>query len=203
MAKLNTLLQQRDLFRRGERVVDHLTEVIDDLRTDPHHAVSQVFEHGAIENAEVSDRRYRDGQERPLEGLPFTCKDNICTLEGTTDAGSDLLSGFKSPFEATVVRRLRDAGAILVGKTRLDEFGMGTTGEHTRGPTPTNPISASLDSGVDYVAGGSSCGAAILAATISGSFHLGSDTGGSVRLPASFCGVAGFKPSYGVCSPMF
>ena len=151
----------------------------------------QLLRDEAVQRAERVDADLAAGKDvGPLAGVPFTVKANICSLEGTTDAASDVLTPYRAPYDATVVRRLKDAGAVLVGKTNMDEFGMGSSTENSaRGPT-RNPWNT------DCVPGGSSGGAAASAAAV-GLFHLGSDTGGSIRQPASYCGVTGMKPTYG------
>ncbi len=162
-------------------------------RRDPQvRAYLLVLRDEALKKAEEADKELKAGKQvNPLTGIPLALKDNLCMLGTETTCASRILKGFVSPYDATVVERLKKVGPVFAGKTNLDEFAMGSSTEHSAfGPTH-NPWDLSR------TPGGSSGGSAAAVAAGEAILALGSDTGGSIRQPAAFCGIVGLKPTYG------
>ena len=185
-------------LRRGEFTALDLTNAVITRAavTESHlHAYLTLDQDGARSAARAADADIAAGVDRgPLQGIPIAIKDNMTTRGVETTAGSKILSGYIPPYSATVVEKLTAGGAVIMGKTNLDEFAMGSSTENSAfGPT-RNPWDT------DRVPGGSSGGSAAAVAVGSALGALGSDTGGSIRQPASLCGLVGVKPTYGVVS---
>ncbi len=153
----------------------------------------------ALAMAEAADERRARGAARPLDGIPIAVKDVFCTKGVLTTAASHILDGFHPPYKSTVTERLWAAGAIMLGKTNLDEFAMGSSNTTSHYGPALNPWKRPGDNR-PLVPGGSSGGSAAAVAAHAALAATGTDTGGSIRQPASYCGIVGLKPSYGRCS---
>ena len=184
----------RDSRQSAQEALQDYLRVIDARENDVH-AFNAIDREVAMETAATIDEIVASGRDPgPLAGVPVALKDNLCTRALATTCSSKILEGWEPPYDATVVERLRSAGAVIVGKTNLDEFAMGSSTEHSAfGPT-RNPHD------LTRVPGGSSGGSAAAVAAGFAPIALGSDTGGSIRQPASLCGVVGVKPTYGLVS---
>ncbi|MCK4331765.1 MAG: aspartyl/glutamyl-tRNA amidotransferase subunit A, partial [Dehalococcoidia bacterium] len=164
----------------------HLAEVEDKVR-----ACVTVNEDAALRQAEEADKAMTSGEIKPLTGVPTLIKDNMCTKGIKTTCSSKILENFVPPYDATVIEKLKAEKAVILGKTNMDEFAMGSSTENSAFYPTRNPW------GLDCVPGGSSGGSTVAVATDEAIYALGSDTGGSIRQPAGFCSVVGLKPTYG------
>ncbi|MFH0783828.1 MAG: Asp-tRNA(Asn)/Glu-tRNA(Gln) amidotransferase subunit GatA [Pseudomonadota bacterium] len=166
--------------------LDRIEEIDADLK-----AFITIDKNGALQQAEEADRKRKNGNVGKLCGIPLSIKDLLATKGLKTTCGSKILENYIPPYDATVVSKVKNEGAVVLGKSTMDEFAMGSTSETCSFGIPRNPWKKG------YVAGGSSGGSAAAVASFECLASLGSDTGGSIRQPASLCGIVGMKPTYG------
>jgi aspartyl-tRNA(Asn)/glutamyl-tRNA(Gln) amidotransferase subunit A len=186
--------QASDLLGKKEITSRELTQAVFDridLIEPQIEAFISLSKDRALSEADLADRRIADKTAGPLTGIPFSIKDLICTKGIPTTCASRILENFVPPYDATVMEKLRSAGAVIIGKTNMDEFAMGSTTEHSGFKTTRNPWDTRR------IPGGSSGGSAASVSAGMCIASLGSDTGGSIRQPASHCSVVGLKPTYG------
>ncbi|MEA3470093.1 MAG: amidase family protein, partial [Thermodesulfobacteriota bacterium] len=189
-----TIHELTDLLREGKTTSVEITESVFrkiEAVEERVNAYITLTKDEAFEMAKRADKTIREGKAGILAGIPVAVKDNMCTKGVKTTCGSHILENFIPPYDATVVRKLKEAGAVLTGKTNLDEFAMGSSTEVSHYGITRNPWDP------ERVPGGSSGGSAAAVAIDECIAALGSDTGGSIRQPAAHCGVVGMKPTYG------
>lgn len=188
ISQASRLLRQRSLssFELTEACLKRIEQVEDKI-----HACVTICWDSALEQAKEADKVISNGEGSPLTGIPVLIKDNICTKGIRTTCSSRMLENFIPPYDATVVAQLKSQKAVILGKTNMDEFAMGSSTENSAFFPTKNPWD------LERVPGGSSGGSAAAIATDEAIYALGSDTGGSIRQPAGFCNVVGLKPTYG------
>ena len=194
VAQLSALLQKKELS-----AVELAKRMLARLGGNPHHAFLSVDSEVTLAQAKAADARMAKGDTSPLLGVPIAHKDIFVTTDFPTTAGSRILEGYRSPFNATVVQRLGEAGMVSLGKLSCDEFAMGSANENVAVPS-AKPQAVTNPWDVSRIPGGSSGGSAAAVAACLTPAATGTDTGGSIRQPAAFCGITGIKPTYGRAS---
>ena len=189
VAELAALLQTKQVS-----AVEVATRFLARTGGNPHNAFLDIDSEVTLAQARASDAKLANGSAGPLEGVPVAHKDVFVTKDLVSTAGSRMLNGYRSPFDAAVVARLRQAGMVTLGKLNCDEFAMGSANENSAFGPVTNPWNTA------HVPGGSSGGSAAAVAARLTPAATGTDTGGSIRQPAAFCGITGIKPTYGRAS---
>ena len=189
VAELAALLKTKEVS-----AVEVATRFLARSAGNPHNAFLDIDSEVTLAQARASDAKIADSSAGPLEGVPVAHKDVFVTRDFATTAGSKMLQGYRSPFDATVVQRLRQAGMVTLGKLNCDEFAMGSSNETSYFGAVKNPWNHNV------VPGGSSGGSAVAVAARLCAAATGTDTGGSIRQPAALCGISGIKPTYGVVS---
>ena len=189
VAELAAGLQKKDF-----NAVEVATRFLARMGGNPHNAFFDINSEVTLAQAQTSDDKIANGTAGPLEGVPIAHKDIFVTKDFVTTAGSKILKDYRSPFDATVVSKLREAGMVTLGKLNCDEFAMGSANENSAYGAVTNPWDTTR------IPGGSSGGSAAAVAARLTPAATGTDTGGSIRQPAAFCGITGIKPTYGRAS---
>ena len=187
--------EQRDNFRSKKvSAKEAVQDSINKINNDDLNIFINIFDSEAIKKAEFIDNNFDKFKDAPLAGVPIAHKDIFCTKGLPTTCGSKMLENFVPPYDSTVITNCNEAGSVIVGKTNMDEFAMGSSNETSYFGPVSNPWNS------DLVPGGSSGGAAACVAAGITSISTGTDTGGSIRQPAALCGITGLKPTYGLVS---
>jgi len=188
---MNYPADRKNYLNKSLTVIQNAAKIIDRIENNSYNAFISFNKEFLLEQAEAVQKELDAGIVKPLSGMFVAIKDNIAVKDFKLTCASNILSEFISPYDATAVQRLKAAGAVIVGKTNMDEFAMGSSGRTSAFGQALNPVNT------EYSPGGSSSGSAV--AVAAGFCHaaLGSETGGSVRQPAAFCGIYGLKPTYG------